>query len=164
MATLGELVREWRTRSELSTRQLADMVGHNVKRQHIEQLEAVGSRQPRYLAQLAEAMGTTADQLLKGKMPPLLQERGGAAEVRQPQVEYRLSLTADAPPPAVAPGFKDPPRDTAWQVMQDLDDLHPDDRQTWIDELHRLAQKAREIGRMQAEKVLAPMKEKTRKT
>lgn len=46
---------------------MAEAVGGKngtVKRQHIEQLEAAGNRQPRYLGQLAAAMGTTADDML----------------------------------------------------------------------------------------------------
>lgn len=155
MATLGELVKEWRTRSGLTTRQLADRVGHKVKRQHIEQLEAAGDRLPRYLAELAEAMGTTADQLLKGKMPPLLHEQAAATVAREPVAGYST-------PPAVAPGFKDPPRDTAWQVMQDLDYLHPDDRATWIAELHRMAEKARQIVALRADKLISSSRDKSK--
>jgi transcriptional regulator with XRE-family HTH domain len=153
--SLGELVKTWREGSGLSARELADRVGGKVKRQHIEQLEAAGSRLPRYLPDLAAAMGTTADDLLKLKMPPLLgqvAEHVGSAPVKI------------APPPKPPPGFQDPQHDTGWQVLHDLEDLHPADRAEWIASLHRLAEKSREIGKIHAEKVMIPIKEKAKKS
>lgn len=51
---------------------------------------------------------------------------------------------AHAPPP-IRKNFEDPERDTGWQVLQDLDALHPTDRDQWISELHRQAEKMREV-------------------
>lgn len=152
--SLGDLVKTWREGSGLTTRELADLVGHKVKRQHIEQLEAVGDRLPRYLPHLAAAMGTTTDALLKLQMPPLL---GAAGELASP------APVNIAPPPKPPPGFKDPQRDTGWQVLQDLEDLHPTDKAEWVASLHRLAEKSREIGRIHADKVMSPIKEKAKK-
>jgi transcriptional regulator with XRE-family HTH domain len=63
MKTIGDLVREWREASELSTTQLAARTGGGVKRQNIEQLESGEVKQPRYLPLLAKAMGCTVDDL-----------------------------------------------------------------------------------------------------
>lgn len=50
-----------------------------------------------------------------------------------------------APPPKPPVDFADPQHDTGWQVLQDLDALHPTDREQWISELHRQAEKMREV-------------------
>jgi transcriptional regulator with XRE-family HTH domain len=74
--TLGELVKKWREDSGLSRADLARRVG--VEYESIRQLEgASGSKrvkQPRYIGDLAKAMGTTADDLLALRMPPALKE------------------------------------------------------------------------------------------
>lgn len=87
--TLGELVKEWRRQSGLSRPQLAELIrsvsedesqGSKVQRQHIDQLEMPGvNRRPRYIAELAKAMGASVDDLLALRMPPPLRERGKAA-------------------------------------------------------------------------------------
>lgn len=53
-------------------------------------------------------------------------------------------VNTPAPP---ATNFQDPVGDTGFDVMRDLDALHPDDRAEWIKGLHAQAEKAREIGR-----------------
>lgn len=104
MESLGELVKEWRSRSGLTTTQLAGRVrkfaltehGRNVKRQHIEQLEKAGSRQPRYFADLARAMNTTMDALTALRMPQPLDPLGK----RTPgPIIAALPRDAAAPPP-----------------------------------------------------------------
>jgi transcriptional regulator with XRE-family HTH domain len=69
METLGELVRKWRMDSGLSMAAMARRCG--VKYQNIQQLEN-GTEQPRYLSELATAMGTSVDDLLALRMPPVL--------------------------------------------------------------------------------------------
>jgi transcriptional regulator with XRE-family HTH domain len=61
---LGEKVKEFRERKGWTTAQMAAAVGNDVKRQHIEQLEAAGDRMPRYIVALADAMGASLDDLL----------------------------------------------------------------------------------------------------
>jgi transcriptional regulator with XRE-family HTH domain len=83
--SLGELVRKWREDSGLRTGELARRIGGKVTRQHIEQLEKVGTRVPRsYLKELARAMGTTVDALMALKMPPPLSTEGRAAPPPKP--------------------------------------------------------------------------------
>lgn len=67
------------------------------------------------------------------------------------------------PPPAVNPRFADPPRDTGWQVMHDLEDLHPDDKAAWIAELHRQAEKAREISKLHSARAIEQVKKGAKK-
>ena len=55
---------------------MANAVG--TSRQNIEGLETAGDRKPKYLAELAKVMGTTADQLLKGRSVPI--ESNGSTE------------------------------------------------------------------------------------
>jgi transcriptional regulator with XRE-family HTH domain len=70
MDSLGHLVLQWRTMSGLSQAELAQRVGGKVKAAHIGQLESVGNRMPRYLPDLARAMGCSVDDLLSGRLPP----------------------------------------------------------------------------------------------
>jgi transcriptional regulator with XRE-family HTH domain len=79
MDSLGHLVHEWRTLSGLSQAELAQRVGGKVKAAHIGQLESVGNRMPRYLPDLARAMGCTVDDLIALKMPRPLQKDAAAA-------------------------------------------------------------------------------------
>lgn len=127
MKSLGERVREWREAQKppMKASDLAKKVG--TFRQNIENLEAKGFGQPRYIAKLAEVMGTSVDDLLGRKVP---------AAPRPP----------GAPPPNPATNYKDPD-DLMTQVEHDLDALHPDDKAAWISELRRQADKAREIGK-----------------
>jgi transcriptional regulator with XRE-family HTH domain len=74
MDSLGQLVFEWRTQSDLSQAELAKLVGGKVRGQHIQQLEAIGNRTPRYLADLARAMGSSIDDLIALRMPKPLKE------------------------------------------------------------------------------------------
>ncbi len=69
MGSLGALVKAWRLASKLSRAEFARRIGGTVKRQNIEQLENGDAHQPRYLPQLAKAMGTTVDDLLALRMP-----------------------------------------------------------------------------------------------
>lgn len=81
------------------------------------------------------------------------------ASVAEPVAPYGVK-----PPPAKpAPGFKDPVNDTGWQVMHDLEDLHPDDKAAWIAELHRQAEKAREISRMHSARLIDDAKKGAKK-
>jgi transcriptional regulator with XRE-family HTH domain len=77
--SLGELVKEWREESELSLTELAKLCGTGVKYQNIQQLESGDVQQPKYLAALAKAMGTTVDDLLALKMPPPIGKGAGKA-------------------------------------------------------------------------------------
>jgi hypothetical protein len=60
---------------------------------------------------------------------------------------------AVAAPPPVREKFQDPERDTAWHVMDDLEALHPDDKKSWVAELRRQADKAREIGKAYVDRI-----------
>lgn len=91
MRSLGELVKAWRTGSNLNLPQFAGLIGDGVKYQNLQQLENGGAKQPRYIAALAKAMGTTSDDLLALRMPPLL------GKAPPPAV---AAVTADAPPAA----------------------------------------------------------------
>lgn len=79
MKNLGQRVREFRLAPERkwSTSRMAREVG--TSRQNIENLEAKGFGQPRYIAKLAAVMGTTIDELL-GRSPALI--------VAEPTVVY----------------------------------------------------------------------------
>lgn len=84
MENLGQLVQRWREKANLKPGDLAAMVrkvavteeGSKVERQHIEQLEKVGKRQPRYIDDLARAMGCTVDDLYALRMPPIPGQEG----------------------------------------------------------------------------------------
>jgi len=76
MKNLGKFVKAFRLHPDRgwSTAQMAAAVTRQqapgkpeIKRQHIEQLEAAGDRIPRYVVALARAMGTTTDALLAGE-------------------------------------------------------------------------------------------------
>jgi len=71
----GKLIQEWRVRRGLNApelaRQLTAQGGPRVSRQQIEQLEAGEVDRPRYLPELARAMGyLSVDQLLRCEPPP----------------------------------------------------------------------------------------------
>lgn len=79
MENLGKFVKTFRLHPDRgwTTAQMAAAVTRHqalgkpeVKRQHIEQLEAAGDRVPRYVVALARAMGTTTDALLTGQADP----------------------------------------------------------------------------------------------
>ncbi|HEU6454130.1 MAG TPA: helix-turn-helix transcriptional regulator [Roseateles sp.] len=134
--TLGQLVKDWRLASGLKTAELAALVGGSVKRQHIEQLEKAGSRTPRYIANLAKAMGTTTDDLLALRMPPPLAKRGsrGAVAVRH------------AAPPAPNGDFTTKPRMATREeveLLNALDLLLDDDRASTIKGIFERAEKQR---------------------
>jgi hypothetical protein len=72
MESIGEQVRKFRERQTppWNTTDMARAVGGNVKRQHIEQLEANPTRVPRYVARLASVMGTSIEGLMgEGREP-----------------------------------------------------------------------------------------------
>ena len=66
-------------------------------RQNIESLEAKGNRNPRYLPDLAKAMGVTTDDLHKGKY-----SAAALAPVAAPQAPVDINVNRRAPPDAVA--------------------------------------------------------------
>lgn len=133
--TLGDLVKHWREASGLKTADLAKMVGGTVKRQHIEQLEKAGSRTPRYIADLAKAMGTTVDDLLALRMPPPL------AKI-DPKT---LKLSIARPPPARPPrGFSTAARLATEEEVKLLDALSlllPEDREATVQGIFERAEK-----------------------
>jgi transcriptional regulator with XRE-family HTH domain len=88
---LGEKVKEFRARRGWTTAQMAAAVGKDVKRQHIEQLEAAGDRMPRYLVALADAMGASLDDLLDRS--PLKYARAPAER----QISMAQDLAGDPP-------------------------------------------------------------------
>jgi SOS-response transcriptional repressor LexA len=65
MTSLATKVRAWREHHKLSVHQLAELAG--TSRQNIENLEAGKSKQPRFLLQLASAMGIPVEPLLDQK-------------------------------------------------------------------------------------------------
>jgi hypothetical protein len=67
--------------------------------------------------------------------------------VLSPVIDRAPSPSENAPPAKPAKGFKEPERDTGAQVLLDLEALLPEERATWVAELHRQAERAREIGR-----------------
>ena len=90
MKTIGERAQEFRISKEWNTARMAKEVG--TSRQSIENLEAAGNRQPRYIARLAKAMGVTVDDLVGGH---------GNADMLAPSP--RLSATGSESHQAVAP-------------------------------------------------------------
>lgn len=72
MKTIGSVVREWRQAEGLTTTELAQKVGHGVKRQNIEQLESGEVEQPRYIVHLARVMGYTGEDLIARRRPPTM--------------------------------------------------------------------------------------------
>jgi transcriptional regulator with XRE-family HTH domain len=72
--TLGELVKTWREGSGLTHPELARRIGHGVKYQNLQQLESGKAKHPRYISHLARAMGTTVENLLALRLPPLLED------------------------------------------------------------------------------------------
>lgn len=62
---LGERVKQLRKQREMTQTQLGEAVG--VTYQNIQNLEAGGVNNPRYLTPLAELLGVTVDYLLNGK-------------------------------------------------------------------------------------------------
>lgn len=119
MDNLGDLVKEWRRQSGLSRPELARLIreaaehdspGARVQRQHIDQLEAAGSRTPRYIGDLAKAMGTRVDDLMALRMPPPLQMAHGAPRDRM------------TPPPLPPADFSDRHvvSATDWGILQDV--------------------------------------------
>ena len=64
MKTLGQQVQDFLDERKLTTAKLAELVGGTVKRQHIEQLLANPTRQPRYIRKLAQVMGKSVDELM----------------------------------------------------------------------------------------------------
>lgn len=95
MDSLGELVKAWRLGSGLSQGQLAQRIGGKVKYQNIQQLEAGQAKSPRYIANLAAAMGTTVEDLIALKLPPYLGQN-----VYAPLNHDREPLQAREEPPA----------------------------------------------------------------
>jgi transcriptional regulator with XRE-family HTH domain len=135
MKSLGELVKEWREASGLKTADLAKLVGGTVKRQHIEQLEKAGSRTPRYIAELAKAMGTTVDNLLALRMPP----PHGKIDPKS----LKLSI-ANAPPAKPPKGFKTAARMATEEEVKLLDALGmllPEDRDATVQGIFERAEK-----------------------
>lgn len=65
MKTIGEQAKEFRLSKGWNTTDMARAVG--TSRQNIESLEEKGDRIPRYLVNLAKAMGVSTDDLHKGK-------------------------------------------------------------------------------------------------
>ena len=65
MKTVGEQAKEFRLSRGWNTTEMAAAVG--TSRQNIESMEAKGNRVPRYLPELAKAMGVTTDDLHKGR-------------------------------------------------------------------------------------------------
>ena len=68
MKTIGEQAREFREWKGWNSREMAEAVG--TSRQNIEKLELIGARQPKYLGDLAKAMGTSVEDLLNGRYSP----------------------------------------------------------------------------------------------
>jgi transcriptional regulator with XRE-family HTH domain len=62
MKTIGERAQEFRLSKKWNTTRMAKEVG--TSRQSIENLEATGSRSPRYIVDLARVMGLTVDELM----------------------------------------------------------------------------------------------------
>ncbi len=62
MKTIGELAKDFRLAKGWTTTRMGKEVG--TSRQSIENLEAAGDRQPRYIKDLASVMGTTVDKLM----------------------------------------------------------------------------------------------------
>src|SRR5213075_2850359 len=65
MKTIGEQAKAFRDARGWSTKQMA--AACKTSRQNIETLEAKGDRTPRYIKELARAMGTTVDVLMEGR-------------------------------------------------------------------------------------------------
>lgn len=98
MKNLGKFVKAFRLHPDRgwSTAQMAAAVTRyqapgkpEVKRQHIEQLEATGDRIPRYVVALARTMGTTTDALLSGKetvTPPPPLDANETSETKGPEL------------------------------------------------------------------------------
>ena len=101
--TLGELVKTWREGSGLTHPELARRIGHGVKYQNLQQLEGGKAKHPRYISHLARAMGTTVENLLALRLPPLLEDgkqpaapEEAAAGVVLNDMQRRLLVAFDA--------------------------------------------------------------------
>lgn len=62
----------------------------------------------------------------------------------------RASLKA--PPAKPSPDFSEPDRDSGWQILQDLEDHRPEDRERKVREIHEEAERNRAIARQLYEK------------
>jgi hypothetical protein len=147
MENLGALVKEWRRRSGVTPTELAYYIrgvavteaGKVCKRQHIEQLEAAGDRLPRYLLDLARAMESSVDDLLRGRMPA---PRGKEHEPRVPGHDFHDRHEVS---------------ESDWATLEAVKMLVPEDR---INELRAQAEQARSrvLGTIQTLAPAAPPK------
>jgi len=125
MESLGELVKIWRKASGLTQLELAQRVG--IAYQKIQQLESGKTKQPRYMAALARAMGTSADALLALQMPPKLGESSAGmhytpAPLKAPSLQEAQQLTAEER-----------------QFIEDLNALLPEERARYRKEVSERA-------------------------
>ena len=87
MKTLGAQVREFLDERKWTSTDLAREIGGKVQRQHIDQLLANPTRQPRYIKKLAQVMGKSTGELLG--------ESAAAAEpAPQPEWSYEARKLA----------------------------------------------------------------------
>ena len=100
MKTLGEQAKEFRESKGWNSTQMANAVG--TSRQNIESLEGAGNRIPKYLGDLAKAMGRSVDDMLvmaglasKARRGATVAEHGLSAEEEAVLTAYRTA------PPAV---------------------------------------------------------------